>query len=144
APPTSTSCDAVAAISPSLPPALAGSGLLLRLRRHAVPRLVRVVARQLRDRGGRLGPEVLLVRDAVLVDHERHDPGGRVVQGPGHEAEAARHRAILDVVGGAARRGRALALEDAVVVAVQRRGPLAGSEVVALLAGLRDQHAERA
>ena len=62
---------------------------------------------------------------------------------PGDEREPARHLAVDDVLGGAALRGLALALEDAEVVAVERGRPFALAPV-ALLRSLGDEDAERA
>src|SRR5688572_6026867 len=76
-----------------------GSGLG---RADCVPGRVGVVARDLLDSGGRLLPEVLLVRHAGLVDDERHHPRRAVVHRPGHEREPARHLAVHHVFGRAA------------------------------------------
>src|SRR5262252_5876362 len=82
------------------------------------PRLVGVVGfhriRQLR----RLGPEILLIHDAVLVDDEGHNPRGAVARGICDEREAPDHVSLYDEVVSAAGCVGALREEDPIEVAV--------------------------
>src|SRR4029079_15491826 len=89
--------------------------------------------------------QILLVRDAVLIDDEGHHARGVVVHRPGHPAAGAGHLVVHHVIGGAALGGLALPFQDAEVVAVERRRSLlVRGPVVTLLAGLGDQDAEGA
>src|SRR5438067_13592936 len=85
-----------------------------------------------------VGPEILLVDNAILIDDEGHHASFAVGHGPGDDAEAADHAAIGEVAVGAARRIGALAVEQAIVVAV-----VAFALLDALL-GVGDQRPERA
>src|SRR4029078_2074308 len=87
---------------------------------------------------GRLGAEVALVDVAALVDDEGHHAGLAVGHRPGDDAEAAAHAAVHQVAVGAARSVGALAIEQAVAIAV-----IALTLGVARLR-LGDQRAERA
>ena len=72
----------------------------------------------------RLRPEILLVHDAVVVDHEGRDAGIAVFGRPGDQRETADHLALHDVVVRAAGRIAALAGEELVVVAAGTGAPL--------------------
>src|SRR4029450_4936843 len=85
-----------------------------------------------------IGAEVLLVDVAVVADDESHHAGLAPAHRPGDDGEPAQHAAVDQVVVGAARRIRALAVEQTEAIAVVA--------VLLDLAGLRrgDQRAERA
>src|SRR5262249_15202556 len=96
------------------PSALALAGLRLGPGRIGVVRL---------DRAGRLrrlGPEVLLMHDAILIHDERHDARGAVHGRVRDEREPADHMAFSDEIVRAARRVGTLREEDAIEVPVIR------------------------
>ncbi len=89
-------------------------------------------------------PEILLIDLAVLVDDERHHPGAGPVRRPRDQPEAAEHQPVRDVVVGATRGMRTLALQNMEVISMigLRLGVLA--RMVAASPGLRDKRSERA
>src|SRR5262245_3203297 len=114
------------------------------VRRDFLPARVRVEELHLLRQRRRVGPEVLLIDDAVMVHHEGHHAGGAVLRGEGDHAEAADHVSVGHVVRGAAGRIRPLPGQDPVVVAVVRNRPLLRAFPVTLGPCLGHERSERA
>ena len=89
----------------------------------------------------RLGSEIALVDDAVLIDDERHHAAFAVFGGVREQCEAGDHAAVDHVVVSAAGRVRALLRQDPEVVAAIRISVHVALEVGR---GLGDQRSERA
>src|SRR6185503_10564506 len=91
------------------------------LRRRGVRLLPVLVRIEDRDRRGllcRIRPEILLVDVAVLADDEAHHAGLAVLHRPGDDSEAADHAVVHQVAVSAARCVGALAIEQAIAIAV--------------------------
>ena len=73
-----------------------------------------------------LWAEILLEHGAIVTDHKSHDARIAVLRGIGDKREAANHLAFGQIVVGSARRIRALAGKDAIVISVIRDRRLTG------------------
>src|SRR5215468_3786383 len=113
------------------------------VRRDFLPARVRVEELHLLRQRRRVGAEVLLIDDAVVVHDEGHHAGGAVLRGEGDHAEAADHVPVGHVVRGAAGRIRPLTGQDTVVVAVVGNRPLLRAFPVALGPCLGHERPER-
>src|SRR5205085_505718 len=88
-----------------------------------------------------VGAKVLFEDFSAVADHERRDAGVAVFCRPRNQRKPADHLALYDIVERAARRGRALARQDLVLVPVKAA---ARADLVAALAGFGDGFADRA
>src|SRR5215470_10358333 len=126
---------------PLIPSPVEGGDLV---RRDFLPARVRVEELHLLRQRRRVGAEVLLIDDAVVVHDEGHHAGGAVLRGEGDHAEAADHVPVGHIVRGAAGRIRPLPGQDTVVVAVVRNRPLLRAFPIALGPCLGHERSERA
>src|SRR5262245_27230662 len=115
----------IACAQRTTPSALALAGLRLG------PGRIRVVSLDRVDRLRRLGSEVFLIHDAILVHDERHDARGAVQGRVCDECEPADHVALDDEIVRAARRVGTLREEDAIEVAVIWGGSAAWRQRIA-------------
>src|SRR5262245_26155597 len=131
------------------PAVSARASLVLLQVAHPLPAAARIERLHGRDGAVRLGSEILLVEDALVIDEERHHAGIAVLRRIGHQREAADQLAARDVIQRSPVSALPLAGQNLVVVAVIGHALVAGAitlrrrtggkvaERALILAGLR-------
>src|ERR1051326_122983 len=106
-----------------------------------LPCLVRIICGYRLSNFLSIGPQILLIDLAVLIDNKGHDSGISVFHGIGDKGESASQFSIHKIVHSAARRVRPLTLEEPIDIAVKWSS--AFFLPVALVESIRDQWAYR-